>query len=120
MTSKRLSGYVTFTPKDGGTSETFGPDDELPDWAAEQVTDAHTQDGDDVADLPVPGPGQSAGEGLTEEEKAEARKKADRERKAAARAAAKKADEDKAALEAAQAAEAQRRAEEEAAQGGGS
>lgn len=112
MANKKLAGYVTYTHPEGGFSQTFGPDDDLPDWAAEQVKDEHTEDGtDDAADLPVAGPGQVAGEGMTDAEKAEARKKADRDRKAAARAAAKKAAEDEAAVKAAQEAEAKRQAE---------
>lgn len=115
--SKKLNGYVTFTNPDVGSSQTFGPDDELPDWAAKQVTDAHTAEPtDDATDLPVAGPGQVAGEGMTEDEKAEARKAADRERKAAQRKAAKdRADAEAAALKAAEAAEAQRAQEQAAA-----
>lgn len=124
--SKKLTGYVTFTPEDGGMSQTFGPGDELPDWAAKQVKTEHTaEETSDVADLPVPGPGQVAGEGMTDDEKDEARKKAERERKAAQRAAAKtKAENDAAAVKAAEDAEAARKAEEDAAAkaaaGGGS
>jgi hypothetical protein len=119
--SKRLNGFYTYTPEGGGMSETFGPEDELPEWAAKQADAKHFEGetGDDVTDLPVPGPGQVAGEGMTEEEKAEARKKADRDRKAAQRAAAKKASEDEAAVKAAQEAEAQRQAELAAQQGQG-
>lgn len=118
MAGKKLAGYVTFNNKDTGESKTFGPDDDLPDWAAEQARDEHYEPEESDADLPVAGPGQVAGEGMTDEEKAEARKKADRERKAAARAAAKKEADDAAALKAAQEAEAKRQAEA-AAQGGG-
>lgn len=116
-TSKKLAGYVTFTNPEGGVSQTFGPDDKLPDWAAAQVTDAHTaEETDDAADLPVAGPGQVAGEGMSEEDKVAARRKADAERKAAQRKAAKeKADADAAALKAAEEAETKRKAEEEAA-----
>jgi signal transduction histidine kinase len=116
MAQKKLAGYVTFNNKDTGESRTFGPDDELPDWAAEQAQDVHyAESEDDAADLPVAGPGQVAGEGMSDEEKAEARKAADRKRKADQRAAAKKQAEDAAALQAAQEAEAQRQAEAEAA-----
>lgn len=122
--SKKLNGYYTFTPDEGGMSQSFGPGDELPDWAAKQVKDEHLEGysvGDDTDDFPVPGPGQTPGEGMSEDEKAEARKAADRKRKADARAAAKKQAEDDAALKAAQDAEAARRAEAEAqGQGGGS
>src|SRR5688572_24979845 len=103
--SKKLSGYYTYTPEGGGMSETFGPDDELPDWAAEQASAGkhfEAADEDDAAVLPVPGPGQVAGAGMTEDEKAEARKKADRDRKARERAAAKKQADDEAALKKAQ------------------
>jgi hypothetical protein len=115
--SKKLTGYVTFTPEGGGISQTFGPDDELPDWAAKQIKPEHTAEvSSDVDDLPVPGPGQVPGEGMSDEEKDEARKKAERERKAAQRAAVKtKAENDAAALKAAEDAEAARKAEEEAA-----
>jgi hypothetical protein len=115
--NKKLSGYYTYTPEGGGMSETFGPDDELPDWAAEQATEGkhfESPDEDDVAVLPAPGPGQVAGEGMSDAEKAEARKKADRDRKARERAAAKKQADDQAAVQAAQDAEAQRAAEAEA------
>lgn len=114
--SKKLNGYYTYTHPEGGVSQTFGPDDELPDWAAEQVQDEHTTDdsSDGVADLPVPGPGQVAGEGLTDEQKAEARKAADRERKRRAREAAKAEQEQADQLAAAQEAERQRQAEAEA------
>lgn len=115
----KLAGYVTYHNRESGESQTFGPDDELPDWAAEQVRPEHLEGEPSVADLLVAGPGQTAGVGMTDEEKAEARKKADRERKAAARAAAKKAEEDAAAVQAAQEAEAQRQAELAAQQQGG-
>lgn len=117
--TKKLNGYYTYTPEEGGMSATFGPDDELPEWAAKQATEGkHFEDpeADDAAVLPAAGPGQVAGEGMSDEEKDEARKKADRERKAAQRAAAKKATDDQAALKAAQDAEAQRAAEAKAAQ----
>ena len=116
MASKRLNGFYTYTPTEGGMGQTFGPGDELPDWAAEQAKPEHYADpeGDDAADLPAAGPGQVAGEGLSEDEKAEARKKNDRERKAAARAAAKKQADDEAAVQAAAEAEAARKAEAEA------
>lgn len=115
MANKKLAGYYTYQNPDGSGSQTFGPDDELPGWVTEQAKDEHYEaETDDVADLPVPGTGQAAGEGLTDEQKAEARKKADRDRKAAQRAAAKKATDDQAALQAAQEAEAQRQAEAQA------
>lgn len=121
MTNK-LAGYVTFTNPDGGISQTFGPDDELPSWADEQVTDAHTADPESDADLPVAGPGQVAGEGLSDEDKAAAKRKAEAKRKADQRAATKqKAEAEAAAVKAAEEAEAKRTAEAEAAaQGGGS
>jgi hypothetical protein len=105
--AKKLAGYYTYQNPDGSGSQTFGPDDDLPDWVSEQVKDEHYAETEEsVADLPVAGPGQTAGEDLTDEEKAEARKKNDRERKAAARAAAKKQSDDEAAVKAAQEAEA--------------
>lgn len=118
--ANKLTGYVTFTQPDRGVSQTFGPDDELPDWAAEQVTDDHTTPvADDAADLPVAGPGQVAGEGMTDAQKDEARKKAERERKAAQRkAASEKKAADDAAVKAAADAEAAREAEAKAAAGG--
>jgi hypothetical protein len=123
MANKKLSAYVTFNHPDGNRSETFGPGDTLPDWVDTSGLDASLLEGggeDSDADLPVAGPGQVAGEGLSEDEKAEARKKADRERKAAARAAEKKMADDAAAVKAAQDAEARRQAEADAAAGQGS
>lgn len=122
MADKVLKGYATFSDS-SGISHTFGPEDKLPDWAAEMADDSDFVADDSDADLPVAGPGQVAGEGMSDEEKDEARKKAERERKAAQRAAAKtKAENDAAALKAAEDAEAARKAEEDAAakQGGGS
>lgn len=113
--SNKLAGYVTFHNREAGESRTFGPDDELPDWAAEQARPEHFEGELTNADLPAAGPGQTAGVGMTDEEKAEARKKADRDRKAAARAAAKQQADNDAAVQAAAAAEAQRQAEAEAA-----
>lgn len=109
----KLAGYVTFHNHESGDSQTFGPDDELPDWAAEQARPEHYENEPSDADLPVAGPGQTAGAGMTDEEKAEARKKADRDRKAAARAAAKQQADNDAAVKAAQEAEAQRQAEQQ-------
>jgi hypothetical protein len=118
-TSKKLNTHVTFNHPDGGRSETFGPGDDLPDWVDVSTIDKSLLAGGEEADLEgvAPGPGQTLND-LSDEEKAEARREADRVRKANARASAKKQADDEAALKAAQEAEAKRAAE--AAQGGGS
>lgn len=118
--SKKLAGYVTFTHPDGGTSQTFGPDDKLPDWAAEQARDEHYESEPTDADLPVAGPGQVAGEGMSDEDKEKARKAAEAERKRNARALAKQQADNEAAVKAAQEAEAKRQEELAKQQGGGS
>ena len=116
---KKLDGYYTFHNTETGESQTFGPDDELPDWVDTSPEHVRLQGDEEPSDeeaLPVPGPGQRTGEGMTDEEKEEARKRYDRERKARARAAAKAQADTDAQLKAAQEAEAKRAAES----GGGS
>lgn len=124
--AKKLDGYYTFNDPDSGESKTFGPDDQLPDWAAKvaEESDHVKYEGDasedSAADLPVAGPGQVAGEGMSDEEKAEARRAADRQRKARQRADAKtKAESDAEAVRKAEEAEKARAAAEQN-QGGGS
>lgn len=126
----KLKGYVTFTDPNSGESKTFGPNDELPEWADTspdhiELDDGSSDDDPDQDDVLVAGPGQSAPPVETDAEKAERRKKADRDRKAAQRAADKKTADDAAAVKAAEEAEATRAAEAEeaarkAAEGGGS
>lgn len=50
--ARKLNTHVTATNPDTGVSETFGPDDELPDWFEGQVSAEGVWDGDKN---PVPG-----------------------------------------------------------------
>lgn len=42
---RKLSTHVTVTNPENGRSETFGPDDELPDWFAGEVTNPDVWEG---------------------------------------------------------------------------
>lgn len=116
----KLKGYTTFTHPETGVSETVSPDDKLPEWVSEKDLPKHLLEdpkADETADV-VAGPGLTAEEtaaAMSEDEKAEARKEADRVRKANARAAAKREKEQADAVEAAQKAELERQAAEDAA-----
>lgn len=122
----KLDGYYTFTHPETGISETFGPSDDLPDWA--DTSPKHIGTGDpeeldqDADGYTVAGPGMREGEAerLEEEAKAEARRAADRERKAKQRAAKGSTDAQvkgstDAQVKAAAEAEEKRKAEEQAA-----
>jgi hypothetical protein len=115
----KLDGYYTFTHPESGVSQTFGPNDDLPDWV--DTSPDHVGTGEskavdqDADDYEVAGPGLHEGEAerLEEEAKAEARRAADRDRKAKQRAGAK--NQTAAQLKAAAEAEEKRKAEETAA-----
>lgn len=59
---KKLTKYVSLTDEDG-TVHTFGPDDELPDWAEARITNPGAYESDEVSLGAVPGPGQLPDEG---------------------------------------------------------
>jgi hypothetical protein len=117
--AKTLTRYVTFNHPDGGMSATFGPGDELPDWASTDGFPPEYLEGGDTDDEAhdaevAAGPGQVGPPESDEDRKAredkEAKLKADRDRKAKKRADDKAAA-DAEALKAAQDAEAKRAAE---------
>lgn len=63
--ARKLNTHVTVTNPDTGVSETFGPDDELPDWVEGQVSAEGVWEGDEN---PVPGqPGDPGNSGVGEE-----------------------------------------------------
>lgn len=68
QSERRLAATVHLTNPETGGTEIFGPDDEVPDWAAEQITNdgAWASDGSpgvgEEGGPPVPGRAQSARE----------------------------------------------------------
>lgn len=60
--AKKLNTNVTVHNLDTGESGTFGPDDELPSWAADLITNEDVYDDTEAEDAPVPGPSQAEGD----------------------------------------------------------
>jgi hypothetical protein len=75
MAEKRNT-YVTVHNPETGESKTFAPDDELPDWASDAITNPDVHDTEEKEQAPVPGPSQSVDDLIGEPEKVPEAKKA--------------------------------------------
>jgi hypothetical protein len=63
---RKLNGYVHVTSPEDGKTKIFGPDDDVPEWAAELITNPkvwETQEGVLSEEPPVPGPNEFATKG---------------------------------------------------------
>jgi len=61
--AKKLTSYVHVPNPDTGRTEVFGPDDDLPRWASEAITNPKAFTGDDVEDDEPPRSGKGSGKG---------------------------------------------------------
>lgn len=89
--NSKLKSYVTVAnPETPGQPETFGPDDDLPDWARDEITNPDVwEDSEEEEDAgPVPGPSQFV---HFDPESDEAQEKAQGAREAKKASGAKKA-----------------------------